>query len=289
MIIALFPNTSKAHSKSIAIGVCEFLIKNNVTVVAEDKQAEEIGVITLSSVSPDSVDFIISMGGDGTILRLIHNYPELNAPILGINLGGLGFMADIPLDEIYPCLQNLLDGQFRIQNRVMMEGTAKKYERSIAVNDIVIHRAKNPCLVDLSIHVDGHYLNTFSADGIIIATPSGSTAYSLAAGGPIIAPELDAYVITPICPHTISNRPIVLLPEREIEIQYISEHDPVEVTFDGIPKYNISHLESIIINRSKKQFRLVNLLHQDYFATLRTKLGWTGKLKNPLIKESQLI
>ena len=279
MIIVLFPNAQKANAFKIAKEIRQFLHDRDVTVVSEDDHAETLGAVPLSNIDPKSVDFVISLGGDGTILRVVHKHPEIEAPIIGINLGGLGFMADITLGEIYPNLQDLLDGKYKIQNRNVMKGETPNNELCFAVNELVIHRATNPCLIDLSIHVDGDYLNTFSADGIIISTASGSTAYSLAAGGPILTPELDAFVLTPISPHTISNRPIVLMPKHEILVQYESEHDPVEITYDGFPQYTMKTGEVFKISRAERQFRLVCMLNHDYFATLRTKLGWTGKLK----------
>jgi len=279
MTFALFPNISKRQSKSIAIGIREFLNNRNAIVVAEEDEAHLIGALPLSQVDPSTIDIMISLGGDGTILRLVQRHPEIDAPIVGINLGSLGFMADVPVTEIYPTLEYLLANKFEVQNRIMMEGHSSGGDNCMAVNEIVIHRAQNPCLIDLSIHVDGIYLNTFSADGVIISTPSGSTAYSLAAGGPILTPELDAFVITPISPHTISNRPIVLLPKTDIQIQYISEYDPVEVSYDGFSKFMISTGEVFYIKKSKRRCKLVALDHHDYFSTLRKKLSWTGKLR----------
>ncbi len=279
MIIALFPNIIKRRSTNLAIGIREFLLNRDIRVVAEDEKAEAIGAEPLSSIDPKAIDYAISMGGDGTILRLLHRYPEIEAPVLAINLGSLGFMADIPIADVYPSLQDLLEGAFRIQKRLMMRGTSINGEEIFAVNEVVVHRAQNPCLIDLAIHVDGTYLNTFSADGVIVSSPSGSTAYNLAAGGPILTPELEALVITPISPHTISNRPIVLPPHHEIQIQYLSDHDPVEVTNDGISRISMSTGEVFHITPAKRTFNLVHLLRHDYFATLRTKLGWTGKLR----------
>jgi NAD+ kinase len=143
----------------------------------------------------------------------------------------------------------------------------------------VIHRGQNHSLVELSIHVDGTYVNSFLADGVILATPTGSTAYSLAAGGPILSPTLDAVVITPICPHTTSNRPLVLTADREILIEYKSPYGPVEVRADGLEVYPLETSESLLIKRSSHTFNLVHLQRHDYFATLRTKLGWSGKLR----------
>lgn len=279
MIIALFPNEVKSPAISIAKDICKFLIERNVQVVAEDHHASGIGAQPLSSVEYNKIDFRISLGGDGTILRLVHKYAGLTAPLLGINLGSLGFLADIPLHDIYPSLQDLLDGRYTIQKRMMMEGVAPKGNSCFAVNEIVIHRAQVPSLIDLAIYVDGIYLNTFSADGIIVSTPSGSTAYSLAAGGPILTPELKAFVLTPICPHTISNRPLVLMPKSHIEIKYTSNHPPVEISCDGIASQSISSGESFTTTPAARSFDLVNLKRHDYFSTLREKLGWHGKIR----------
>ena len=279
MIIAVFPNTSKKRAANLAKGICDFLYNLKVKVVTRDHEAELIGAEPLSSVKPEDIKFSISMGGDGTILQLLHEHPEIEAPILGINLGSLGFMADVPISDIYPSLQDLIDGAYTVEKRIVMEGTTIHGDKIFAANEISIHRAQNPCLIDLAIHVDGLYLNTFSADGIILATPSGSTAYSLAAGGPILTPKLDAFVLTPISPHTISNRPIVLCPSQDIQIQYLSERDPVEISYDGIATTPLHTGEVFHITRSKRIFNLVALTRHDYFGTLRSKLGWSGKLR----------
>lgn len=277
--IALFPNESKAQAKTISISICQYLLSRGVKVFAEENEALRIGAAPLSSAPPEEIDFAISLGGDGTILRVLHRHPEIIAPIIAINLGGLGFMADIPIKEIYPGLESLLSGNYTIQQRIMMEGFSGKDEHCFVVNDVVVHRASNPSLVDLVIHVDGIYLNTFSADGVIISTPSGSTAYSLAAGGPILTPELEAFVLTPICPHTISNRPIVLMPKAMIQIQYISDYEDLEITCDGLSRFRMATGEIYTVKPSKRIFKLISLPQHNYFSTLRTKLGWAGKLK----------
>lgn len=274
MIIALFPNEKKKQSFELASQIRQFLEKQGVTVVAEDEKADQIGAKRLSSVDPSQIKFLISMGGDGTILRLCHRYNYLDAAILGINLGHLGFMADVPALDIYPSLTDLLKGAYTIDHRLILEANNLR-----AVNDIVIHRAHNYSLIELAIQIDGIYVNTFTADGIIIATPNGSTAYSLAAGGPILSPNLDAIVITPICPHTISNRPIVLTADRKIEIQYVSEYGPVEVRADGLDSLPLKSGETLLVKKSDRTFKRVNLHRHEYFSTLRTKLGWSGKLR----------
>ena len=279
MIIALFPNERKQHSFELAAHIREFLVDQGVRVVAEDEKAAQIGAEPLSSVEPKDIKFLIAMGGDGTILRISNRFSHIEAPILGINLGHLGFMADVPIADIYPSLSDLLEGSYSIDRRLILEGHNGHNKTLYAVNDLVIHRGQNYSLIELALIVDGVYVNTFVADGIVIATPNGSTAYSLAAGGPILSPTLDALVITPICPHTISNRPIVLTSERQIEIQYLSDYDPVEIRADGLDSISISTNETFTIKRSERKFNLVNLHRHEYFSTLRTKLGWSGKLR----------
>lgn len=279
MLIALFPNAKKQGAKQVGISIYEYLSSRGVEVVAEDSDAECVGAAPLSSVPSEKIDFIIAIGGDGTILRLMQRHPQLNAPVLGINLGSLGFMADAPMSDLYPSLRDLLEGAYGVEERLMLKAIAPNGEFVEAINDVVIHRGSNPSLVDMAVHIDGHYVNTFAADGLIIATPNGSTAYSLSAGGPIITPRVNAFILTPICPHAISNRPLVLLPDNEVEIRYLNDNEPVDVTFDGHSKFSLKSNESVKIERSSKHFKWVSLHRHDYFSTLRTKLGWSGHLK----------
>lgn len=286
MIIALFPNESKSPALSIAKDISHFLSGKQISVASEDQHASLLNAIPLSQLAPEKIDFLISLGGDGTILRLLHRHPELRAPLLGINLGSLGFLADIPLNDIYPSLEDLLEGRYTIQTRLTMEAKTLKGPSCFAVNEFVVHRAQNPCLIDLAIYVDDVYLNTFSADGMILSTPSGSTAYSLAAGGPILTPNVNALVLTPICPHTISNRPLVLMPKSHIEIRYLSELEPVEFSYDGISSFSLESNESFIAKPATNSFKLVNLNRHNYFALLREKLGWHGRIRHhPSLKQ----
>ncbi len=279
MLIALFPNEKKKHSFELAIQIREFFLSHKIGVVAEDEKADRIGALPLSKADPSQIKFLISMGGDGTLMRLAHRFSHIDAPILGINLGHLGFMADIPAEDIFKSLEDLLKGAYQVRQRLALE--ARYQDKSLrAVNDIVIHRAQNYSLIELSISLDGNYVNTFVADGVILATPNGSTAYSLAAGGPILSPELEAIVLTPICPHTISNRPIVLMPHHKIEIEYLSAYNPIDVRADGLDAIKLPSRGKLTVFRSAKPFKIVNLNRHEYFSTLRSKLGWSGKLKS---------
>ncbi|MCF7851765.1 MAG: NAD(+)/NADH kinase [Simkaniaceae bacterium] len=279
MIVALlvaYAIEKKAHETIHRI--LDFFHIHKVHVVIEDAYAKELNCPSLSSIPSSSIDFLISLGGDGTILSYAHAYRDLNVPLLGINIGHLGFMADIPLTDIEKSLEDLLRGEYVIEKRLILYASNETYS-SYAINDIVIHRAMNPSLIEVSIHVDGLYLNTFEADGIILATPNGSTAYSLAAGGPILVPELEAIVLTPICPHTISNRPLVLSSDATIEIKYLSPSKPIECVADGMANHELKPNDSITIKKSDKIFKLVTLNRRDFYSTLRSKLGWSGKLR----------
>lgn len=279
MIIALFPNHTHATSFKICEEIIDFFKKHKIEVVAEEKEAKTLGIPSITSKNPKDIRFLISMGGDGTILQLAHKYLDYEVPILGINLGHLGFMADIPISDLKQSLEDVLSSSYTIENRIILEGTSPQNKTSFAINDFVLHRARNPSLIELSIYVDNLLLNTFEADGIILATPNGSTAYSLAAGGPILSPSLDGIVITPISPHTISNRPIVLTSNHTIKVKYLSDYAPIEVIADGLETYSLKKGEEFLFKKSAKTFKLVNLNRRDYFTTLRTKLGWSGKLR----------
>ena len=271
MIVGLFINHQKEESFQVASRIIDYLRGHKCVIHSPHSEFD------LPPLNKE-LDYGIVIGGDGTILRLFHHYPDLKAPILGINIGHLGFLTDVTLSDLDASLDDFIRGDFDVQERLVMEGSTSA-QTFFAINDIVIHRAKDPSLVDLSIHVDGVYLNTFSADGIILATPTGSTAYSLAAGGPILSPELDAIVVTPICPHTISNRPLVLRPSQQIEVRNLRSHSPVEITYDGVSRYALPMHEVVRAHVSRQTFKMVKLRRTDYFATLRTKLNWSGQVR----------
>jgi len=279
MIIGLIPNEEKKQSFKLAKEIISFLSSHNVTLVTDDQFAEELNLKALSKVKPSKVDLLIGMGGDGTMLHLFHKYEKLDIPLLGINLGDVGFMADIPVEEMQENLQEIISKKYRIQERMVLEGCLGGSFPILAANDLVFHRGKNHSMIELAIYVDGNYFNTFRADGLIIATPTGSTAYSLAAGGPILAPQLDGFALTPICPHTISYRPTVITADHEIEIKYLSHlKDPIEVWADGIDAKPMYADEIVKVKKSKKKLKLIKLDRHDFYSILRTKLMWLGKI-----------
>jgi NAD+ kinase len=188
-------------------------------------------------------------------------------------------LADVPANDILGGFEAIHKGAYHVSDRLIIEGGVKKSFHHFAVNEIAIHRGAEPHLVDLAVLVDGQFVNTFSADGVIIATPSGSTAYSLSAGGPIVAPTLPALILTPICPHTISTKPMVLMPKESLSVELCHGARFVDVTFDGQPTNRLALGEALTVTVSQDTFKLVTLSTSDFFATLRTKLGWAGSLR----------
>jgi NAD+ kinase len=274
MRIALLPNYHRDTEGLLAKEIVEFLTKKGVDLVTEGEAAEKLGIPSIESIEMGSIDLLISMGGDGTILRHAHTYIDAGIPILGINLGHLGFMADVPRSDIQQSLTDLLDGKYRVEERLILE-----QGDTIAINDFVLHRGQTPHLIECRVTIDGDYLSTFRADGLIIATPNGSTAYSLAAGGPIVSPKLDAIIITPICPHTISNRPIVIS-GKTITIEPLTPQCTIDLVADGMITTPLAAGHHVTIATSDTKLKLISLEQRDYFTTLRTKLGWSGTLAN---------
>ena len=280
MKAALFANANKHQAQEVLHDLSHFLCEHGVDVVVEytdcfsSKNEKEI----LSKLK--SCAFIVSIGGDGSILHLIQRIGIPAVPVVGVNLGSLGFLADISVANLFSDFERICKKKFDITERLVIEGFQHEKCTGFAINEITVHRGCCQHIIDLSIHVDGCFLNTFSADGLIISTPGGSTAYSLAANGPIIAPEINALVLNPICPHTLSNRPIVIQPKESIAVELLRGAESVDIAYDGQPPHTLKQGEPLLIHVSEKHFRLIHTPSSNYFATLRTKLGWTGSLRN---------
>lgn len=275
MIISLFINEEKKQSFSVASDIIRFFQSHKLEIVAEDRCASRLEISPLSSVKNlDKIALQIAIGGDGTILRVFHDYHEkIHAPILGINLGSLGFLADVASQELEQCLKDFLNKKSFVEERLLLQGRVENETPHLALNDLVLHRGKYPSLIEFSLYVNGNFFNTFRADGIILATPTGSTAYSLAAGGPIVYPLLDAYVLTPISPHTLSQRPIVLSSDHEIEIRLATgKNVAAEILSDGRSVSVLNNEGIWRINKSKEVFKLLKFPRFDYFSILRSKL-----------------
>lgn len=233
---------------------------------------------SLEENTADKADLAVVVGGDGTLLAAARLLGDRQVPILAINHGGLGFLTEVTLQEMYPALERVLAGQFVTEYRMMMEVQISRAEKRLAVyralNDVVINKGTFSRIIELETRVDGHYVSRFRSDGLIVATPTGSTAYNLSAGGPIIFPTMAAMVLTPICSHTLTNRPIVLPPSVKIAIKLCSVQDEVYLTVDGQVGLKIEINDLLTIGKSEVAVKLVAPGDKNYFDVLRGKLKW---------------
>jgi NAD+ kinase len=231
-----------------------------------------------------SVDVIVVLGGDGTLLSMADaiGAAGVDVPIVGVNFGSLGFLTEVTFEEIYPALEAVLSGSARVEQRMMLRSTTMRggaeLPAHIALNDIVVTKAARARMTDLSVFVGDEFLTRVKADGLIVATPTGSTAYNLAAGGPIVEPHLDALILTPIAPHTLTNRPIVIPAASPVRVQpNIEERDELYVTFDGQAGYQLQAGDEIRIGRATRTLRLLRPTTRSYFEVLRQKLKWNER------------
>jgi len=226
-------------------------------------------------------DLLVVLGGDGAMLRAARSVREFDIPIVGINLGTFGYLTDINLNEMYPSLARILQGEYTTQDRMMLDVEVihggRPFCEFTVLNDVVISRGNLSRIIDMETAVDDHYLTTFRADGLIISTPTGSTAYSLSAGGPIVFPSQDSIIVNPICPHTLTNRPIILPCNMTVSVKVWSEQEGVNVDLDGQESVSLKSGDVVIVRRSRYVTTLVSSSNRDYLEILRSKLGW-GRL-----------
>lgn len=227
----------------------------------------------------DVADLVIAIGGDGTMLYASQIVRESEIPILGINRGRLGFLADVTPDEMIASVEQVLRGDYTRDSRMLLEArliTESGDETSaFALNDVVLKRRETGRMVDFSTRVDGVFVNTHSGDGMIVATPTGSTAYSLSCGGPIISPQLDAVVVVPVCPHTLTDRPIVIPADQSIEVVLLERDETkASITVDGRSMGEIRPVDRMIISKAEQRITLVHPPSYDFYGILRSKLFW---------------
>jgi len=224
------------------------------------------------------IELLIVFGGDGTLLsaaRALHGH---TVPILAVNLGGLGFLTSVTLDELYPLLETVLAGKHRKSERMMLDAeifhSGKSTLRECALNDVVANKGALARMLDFDVYVDSNHVGRYRADGLIVSTPTGSTAYSLAAGGPIVDPAIDAFVITPICPHMLTNRPLVVPGTAKIELDFSAAEEPIYVTLDGQIGSQLKTGDRVTVTKSANRVTLVRPPAKTYFQVLRSKLRW---------------
>jgi NAD+ kinase len=227
---------------------------------------------------PERVDLMLVLGGDGTMIATGRMLGDNQVPVIGVNYGGLGYLAEFPIEELFPALEAILAGEYKVQQRLMLSVELWRGDeivtRNRVLNDVVVNKSALARIIEIEAYLNDQFVSSFRADGLIVATPTGSTAYNLSAGGPIIFPSMNAMVITPICPFTLSNRPIVVPDDSVIEIRLITKNEEVALTLDGQVGCNLQAGDRILIRKSRTAFNLVQPPNRNYFEVLRDKLKW---------------
>lgn len=226
----------------------------------------------------EKIDLLLVLGGDGTLLAAARALRGHSIPILGVNLGGLGFLTSVTLDELYPVLEQVIAGNYRTSDRMTLQATISRDGQMagphFALNDAVVNKSAMARMLDFDVYVDKNHVGRYRADGLIVATPTGSTAYSLAAGGPIVHPDMDVLVITPICPHMLTNRPLVVPSASEVGVDFSAAEEPVYLTLDGQTGAQLGLNHRVTITQAESKVRLVRPRDKTYFEILRSKLRW---------------
>jgi NAD+ kinase len=263
--------------------VAQFLMRQGCDVVLDPETALHTGLSQYPVLEMDAIgtqcDLGLVIGGDGTMLGIGRQMARFNLPLMGINQGRLGFITDIPLQSYQDVLLPMLQGKYQTENRSLLQAQVMRDSRcvfsALAMNDVVVNRGGTSGMVELRVEVDGRFVSNQRADGLIIATPTGSTAYSLSVGGPLMHPAIGGWVMAPIAPHTLSNRPIVLPESSEIGIEIVAGRY-VSVNFDMQALADLILGDRIVVNRSEHRVRFLHPAGWNYFDTLRKKMHWNG-------------
>lgn len=263
--------------------IVDFLRQRELRILFDQASAELIHPRGLEVANRRTLgrqcDLAIVVGGDGTLLNAARSLVDFQVPILGVNLGRLGFLVDVSPDEINSRLDEILVGRFNEDARSLLHAEIIRDHRSItqadALNDVVVHKSDVARMIELKAYLDGRFISAYRSDGLIISTPTGSTAYALSGGGPIIHPSLETVLLVPICPHTLTQRPLVVSADSEIEI-VVSDSNTTElqVTCDGQTSLEVKPGDRVIIRKKKRKVRLIHPVQHDYFQLLRAKLRW---------------
>ena len=288
--IGIFCKQKPNIDVKIVSELTQWLEFRNCTVYLEPDTADLIGkkILTSKNEVASNSDLVIVLGGDGTLLNVASIAHPHEVPILGVNLGSLGFLTETTMENFYPTLEQVLNGKCEIENRMLLNAGVHRDEKRIedfnVLNDIVINKGALARIVNLEVFVDGQYMTSYRADGLIIASPTGSTAYSLSAGGPIIHPSMRALVLSPICPFALTNRPIVIPDSATIKVQLTTRNDDedVRVTLDGQTGYSMKSGGVLEVKKADIPVKLVQTPGKNYYQLLRKKLHWGGTTENNL-------
>ncbi len=275
-----------AQVYEIARRLCEWLRERGIEFFVEENLGRNIDAENLLAERDlaETVDIIVVFGGDGSFIWVSRMAEGYDVSILGCNLGGLGFLTEFTVDEFFPMMERILAGDYEIEKRDMISCCVDRKdgerEEFTVLNDVVINNGPISKVVDLSIYINEKYVTTFKADGIIFATPTGSTAYSLSAGGPIIYPTLPVITVTPICPHILTNRPIVVPYTKKIRTRVLTDIQNTYLTLDGQVGVPLYLGDEVVLEGSESYVNIIKSPFRDYFNILKTKLMWSGRYGN---------
>jgi len=249
-----------------------FMVRGVVAHLMENEPEPEVRPL------PEEVDLIVVMGGDGTLLGVARHYGYKGIPLLGVNMGGLGFLTEVALQELYPSMEAVLAGHYEVEDRMVMTATlfrqGQPWWQEHVLNDAVINKGALARIVELTTWIDGEYLTTYRADGLIVATPTGSTAYTMSAGGPIVYPTLRHIILLPICPFTLSNRPLILPDKVCVAVTLNDKVRDAYLTVDGQVGQELMPGDRVEVRAAPHCLKLIKSPHRSFFQILRTKLGW---------------
>lgn len=278
--VAIFAKVHDPRCQDVADELVGWLRERGCTPIVEAHLARhlsnEAGVERAEI--PGRADLVVVLGGDGTLISVARLMGDLDVPILAVNLGSLGFLTEITLDELYSSLERVLKGEYSISERMMLRcrilRNGGEISSHLVLNDVVINKGALARIIDLEAYVDDNYLTTFKSDGLIISSPTGSTGYSLSANGPIVHPAVNCILITPICPHTLTNRPVVVSRDSKVRARLISKDEDVYLTLDGQVGVELRSGDVLEVWRAENRTRLIMSESRDFFEVLRMKLKW---------------
>jgi NAD+ kinase len=279
--VGIVAKTDRADAPGVIASVLDWCAERGVAPVLDKDTAslcaDRSPAMALKPELPSQVDALLVLGGDGTLLSVARLVGDLKVPILGVHLGGLGFLTPLTVAELFPALEALLRGDLVVEERMMLTARVSRQGERLteyaALNDVVIMKSAMSRIISLDVAVGGQFATAYRADGLIVSTPTGSTAYSLSAGGPIVFPTMDGVVLTPICSHTLTNRPIVLPGGVAIDVTLLTDQD-VMLTLDGQVGFALKQADTVEIRQAVARIRLLRTAQAHFFSVLRTKLRW---------------
>jgi NAD+ kinase len=279
LTIGLFPNTKKQGVSTVLDWLIQYLKEKKVRVVLPEDAAETMHYRELGcsrNKMAEELTVALTLGGDGTLLNTAREIASQGIAICGINMGQLGFLTEIELTDLAPAMDRIIQGDYYIEERPMLDAVIVRGEGQIlaasALNDVVVAKGGFSRMIRLKLFIDDHLTANYPADGLIVATSTGSTGYSLSAGGPIVSPNLRVTIITPICPHSLNTRSLVVSDKEEIRIEMQATHDDIVLTVDGQTVYSLKTEDKIIVHRSSSRARFIKFDGHSYYDSLRTKL-----------------